>query len=253
MKHIVNDETGMFDQKCSLELWPEDPVTKEEVEKYNRNHDARGRFAATSGGSMSGAAGGEAVFDPNDVPLPPEDMAVNIPMAPEGQYAVTSGEAKALADYVGPEYAFINAYSRNASGPDKEHYEQKAKLIDSLIAKQPPLKGEEIVYRGMNPPKDLAKQLVKGAIIEDKGFMSTTVDREIAKNFGSTTITIRVPKGARMVKVQDYVSGTTAENERESILPRGTKLKITNVHQTAGGLFGMGKKLSIEARVILDE
>jgi hypothetical protein len=53
--------------------------------------------------------------------------------------------------------------------------------------------------------------------------------------------------------VQKYVSGTTAVNERELLLPRGTKLKITNVHQVSGGLFGMGKKLSIEARVITDE
>ena len=253
VKHVIQDETGMFDQNCTLELWPEDPVKKEDVEKYNQNHDARGRFSASTGGAAGGTAAAQD-FDPDDVPLPPEDMAVNIPMPPEeGLYSVSRGEAKALADYVGPEYAFINAYSRNPKGPDVEKYEAKAKLVDSLISKQPGLKGEEIVYRGMNPPKDLAKQLVKGAIIEDKGFMSTTIDRDIAKNFGSTTITIRVPKGAKMVKVQDYVAGTTANNEKESILPRGTKLKITNVHQTAGGLFGMGKKLSIEARVILDE
>jgi hypothetical protein len=83
--------------------------------------------------------------------------------------------------------------------------------------------------------------------------MSTTIDRDVAQNFGSTTLTIRVPKGAKAVMVQKYVSGTTAVNERELLLPRGTKLKITNVHQVSSGLFGLGKKTSIEARVILDE
>ncbi len=174
-----------------------------------------------------------------------------------GRYAnITAEERQAVADYVGPDYAFINSYSRFPNSGNKQDaafYEGKAKKLDSAIAKTPALKGEEIVYRGMNPPKDLAAQLVKGAVIEDKGFVSTTIDSNVAKNFGSTTMTIRVPKGAHMLKVQDYIAGTTADNERESILPRGTKIKITNVHQTAGGLFGMGKKISIEARVIIDE
>jgi hypothetical protein len=247
MKWVVNDEDGMFDEKCVLQLDSLIGVAKEDVEKYNQCHGAGGKFCSGStGGGGSGDQGSDD--DPGFPAAKPEEPA------PQGLYSVTTDEAKALASYVGPDYAFINAYSRNPnSGPDKEHYEKMAVKIDSLITKQPPLKGEEIVYRGMNPPKDLAKQLVKGAIIEDKGFMSTTIDQNVAKNFGSTTMTIRVPKGAQMVKVQDYIKGTTADNERESILPRGTKLKITNVHQTAGGLFGMGKKISIEARVIIDE
>jgi hypothetical protein len=247
-RKVIQDETGMFDQNCELTLFQDD------VKKYNQNHDARGRFAAsTGGGGGGGSATSPAMVDDDDDPGFPEEKPQAPQAMPSSEYEVTAQEAKALADYVGPEYAFINAYSRNASGPDKDYYESKAKLVDSLIAKQPGLKGEEIVYRGLNPPKDLANQLVKGAIIEDKGFMSTTIDRDVAKNFGSTTLTIRVPKGAKAVMVQKYVSGTTAVNEREMLLPRGTKLKITNVHQVSGGLFGMGKKLSIEARVITDE
>lgn len=247
---VIQDETGMFDQNCELTLFQDD------VKKYNQNHDARGRFAPSTGG----AAG------PGN--LPPEMMAVNIPMddddpgfpeakpeekKPVSVYDVTPEEAQALRDYVGPEFAFMNAYSRNPRGPDYEHYEAKSKQLDSLIAKQPPLKGEEIVYRGMRPPKELANQLVKGAIIQDPGFMSTSIDRERAKNFGDTVLTIRVPKGYHAVRVQDYIQGTVAENERELLLPRGTKLKITGVHQVSGGFLGMGKKLSIDARVVTDE
>jgi hypothetical protein len=191
-------------------------------------------------------------------------MAVNIPMdddpgfpeakpedkKPVSVYDVTPAEAEALREYVGPDYAFMNAYSRNASGPDKDFYEEKSKRLDSLIAKQPPLKGEEVVYRGMRPPKELEKQLVKDAVIVDKGFMSTTIDRDTANNFGTTIMTIRVPKGYHAVKVQDYLQGTVADNERELILPRGTKLKITHVREEKGGFLGRNKKTYIDARVI---
>jgi hypothetical protein len=65
-------------------------------------------------------------------------------------------------------------------------------------------------------------------------------------------MTIRVPKGYKALKIRDFVSTVASANEKEMLLPRGTKLKITNVHQTAGGLFGMGKKTSIEARVVTE-
>jgi hypothetical protein len=245
MKYVVNDETGMFDENCTLQLDSLSGIVKEDIEKYNQCHGPGGKFCS---GSTGGGGAGTSSEDPGFPEIKPEAPMSDL----ERLGTITADERQALADYVGPEYAFINAYSRNPSGPEKDYYEAKAKKVDSLIAKQVPLKGEEIVYRGMNPPKELAKQLVKGAIIEDKGFMSTTIDRDVAKNFGSTTMTIRVPKGYQAVKIQDYIKGTTADNERELLLPRGTKLKITNVHQTAGGLFGMGKKLSIEARVVTE-
>lgn len=205
-----------------------------ELNKYNTCHGPKGQFCGTGGGGGGiggGGGGGEAAQEYG------------------AQYG-TAEERRALADYVGPEFAFMNAYSRHPGGPDAEHYEAKSKKLDSLIAKQPPLKGEEIVYRGMNPPKEVAAQLVKGAIIQDNGFMSTTIDRDTAKNFGSTVMTIRVPKGKRALNVRDFIQSASSENEKELLLPRGTKLQITNVHQVSGGLFGMGKKMSIEARVV---
>jgi len=214
-----------------------------ELNKYNTCHGDNGRFCGSggSGGGGGGGGGGGSGGGGGAAAEPAQEYGA--------QYG-TAEERRALADYVGPEFAFMNAYSRHPGGPDAAHYEAKSKKLDSLIAKQPPLKGEEIVYRGMNPPKEVAAQLVKGAVIEDKGFMSTTIDRNTAKNFGGTVMTIRIPKGAKALKVQDFVDTVSSQNEKEMLLPRGTKLQITNVHQVSGGLFGMGKKMSIEARVV---
>ena len=215
-----------------------------ELNKYNTCHGPKGRFCGTGGGA--GVAG--AAFDDTDVPLPAPK-----PKEPEPETGLTMEEQRVLKEYVGPEFAFINAYSRQPAGgnaADKEMYLKKAEVLDSAFKHTPPLKGEEIVYRGFNPPKQMMDQLVKGAVIEDRGFMSTTIDRGVAKNFGSTVMTIRIPKGAKAINIRDYIKGTTADHEKEMLLPRGTKLQITHVRQEAGGFLGMGKKLSIEARVI---
>lgn len=213
---------------------------EDELNKYNTCHGPKGRFCSGgSGGGGGGGGGGGASAAPAQEEPPSQ--------------GVTAEEKKALQDYVGPEFAFINAYSRQPSGgnaADKEMYLKKAALIDKAFEHTPPLKGEEIVYRGFNPPKAMMEQLVKGAVIEDRGFMSTTIDRNVAKNFGSTVMTIRVPKGAKAINIREHIQGTTADHEKEMLLPRGTKLQITHVKQEAGGFLGMGKKLSIEARVV---
>lgn len=227
MPKVIQDETGMFDKNCELTLWPEDEV----LTKYNHNHGDHGRF--TSGGGAGGGGG-----------------AATMPAEGEGEGKYTREEQMALRDYAGAEFAFMNTYSRNPGGPGAEYYERKSRNLDKMIDKQAPLKGEEIVYRGLRPSKDMEKALVKDAILEDKGFMSTSKDREVAKNFGNYVMAIRVPKGTKALQVEDYIHTVAAKNEKELLLGRGTKLKITHVRQESGGLFGMGKKVYIEARVV---
>jgi hypothetical protein len=249
MKHIVNDETGMFDQKCSLELWPEDPVTKEHVEKYNQNHDARGRFASGSGGAAGGSATSPAMGEDDDPGFPDTVKPSNWE---EG--TVTLEEKHAVQTYVGADYAFINSYLRypdTGNPEDMEMYNRFAKHVESAIQKQPALKGEEIVYRGLRLNKEQKAQMLQpGATVIDKGFMSTSISRETAQSFGDTVLTIRVPKGQKALKVWDVVDTVTTRTEREILLPRNTMLKITRVREEKSGFLGMNKKTYVEARVV---
>jgi hypothetical protein len=239
MKHfVIQDETGMFDQKCSLELWPGDPVEKEDVEKYNHNHGPNGRFAPSTGGATA-HIGGTAT-------MPAEERTM--------ENGLTQTESLAVHEYQGADYAFINTWMRNPDNggnqQDKEFYLRKASNIERAIDKQPPLKGEEIVYRGIRTDKKTSAAFIKDAIIEDKAFMSTTADREVAKNFGNTVLTIRVPKGTKALKMQEILHNPSSEREKELLLQRGTKLKITHVRQESGGFLGMGAKTYIDARVV---
>jgi hypothetical protein len=159
MKHVIMDETGMFDEKCVLQLDSLLGVTKEDVEKYNQCHGPGGKFCSSGKGGGAGTADSEDPGFPETKPEEPKELSYL-----EQVNSVTKDEWRALADYVGPDYALINAYSRNPNGPDHAKYEDKAQKIDNIFNKMSPLKGEEIVYRGMNPPKDLAKQLVKGEL-----------------------------------------------------------------------------------------
>jgi hypothetical protein len=250
---VIQDETGMFDQNCELTLWPEDPVTKEHLEKYNQCHGDRGRFCSSGGGG--GGGGGSATmpaqeFDENDPGFPESDKG-------PGTVALAANEEMAVRTYQGTDYSFINTWMRNPDSggnqQDKDYYLRKADNIAKAIDKQPPLKGEEIVYRGLRTDKNSIKPFVKDAIIEDKAFMSTTTDREIAKNFGNTVLSIRVPKGTKALRMTDIIDNVSSRTESEMLLQRGTKLKITHVRQESGGFLGMGAKTYIDARVITDE
>lgn len=211
---------------------------EDELNKYNTCHGPKGRFCSGGGGGGRGGGGGGGG---------------GAASSSESQ-ALTADEKSAVATYQGADYAFINTWMRNPDNggnqQDKKFYLDKADKISKAIDKQAPLKGEEVVYRGIRTDKNTIKGFVKDAVLEDKAFMSTTTNREVAKNFGNTVISIRVPKGTRALKMTDIIDNTSSRNEAEMLLQRGTKIKITHVRQEKGGFLGMGAKTYIEARVI---
>jgi hypothetical protein len=96
----------------------------------------------------------------------------------------------------------------------------------------------------------MSDQLVKGAVIEDPAFMSTSLSRDVAKSFGNTVMTIRVPAGTKALKMFDVFHTTSTQAEKEILLQHDTKLEITHVRKETGGFLGMGAKTYIDARVV---
>jgi hypothetical protein len=101
------------------------------------------------------------------------------------------------------------------------------KSLDEAIAKSPPLSHPIACYRGMRG--HLAKQLIEataGDIVEDKGFVSTTLFPQYAyTGFAreapeKTVARIIIPAGIRAAYFSQ--DGT----EMELVLPRGTKFRI---------------------------
>ncbi len=227
------DHTGMLD-RSRAKPGQLDSLFASGVQKYNQNHGDNGRFTSGSGGGGGGGI--------EEEPFKRQDN-------------LNGDEYVAVRKYCSTEYVFLNSYLRNPNTEIPEKYQWMTQQMDSAIAKQPGLPAGTKLYRGFKysdafgnkKPEELV-----GAVITDKGFMSTSTAKEVAEKFGSARVSISVPEGYKGLDITKVKNTPAAKVEREIILPRGTKLQITSVSQTKGSLFGLGKKTDIEAKVVTD-
>lgn len=71
---------------------------------------------------------------------------------------------------------------------------------------------------------------VIGAVVEDKGFMSTSINAG-SRFSGNCVFQIKAPKGTRAVYMAEW---SKFRREYEVLLPRGTKLQIADVREIDG-------------------
>jgi len=127
--------------------------------------------------------------------------------------------------YSGSSYASINDDLRRGGEPD-----EVAQRLDKLFAsKDARFQQDSRVYRGMGYNDPIRKALVAGTLragdtFTDKGFVSTSVDADVARGFARnvqgkpTILRIRARKGRRGVHIQAF---SQHPDERETLLPRG--------------------------------
>ena len=231
------------------------------IKKFNQCHGPQGKFC--SGATGGGGGGGGASFANEEDKAPV--IVGDVVMAPQSSMAplqdkkfkkpenLTDDEYKALRMYGGTDYAVLNSYLRNKPDDMTDKYKWMTQSIDSAMSKQDPLKGQMKVYRGSEYSRLFGKKKpeeIIGAKITDKGFMSTSASSEVAERFGSARFTITLPPGMKALDMIKNTGTVAAKSEREWLLPRNTQIEITHVTQTKGGLFGMGKKTYIEAKVV---
>lgn len=106
---------------------------------------------------------------------------------------------------------------------------------------------DELVSRieyGEAPKDELERRLV-GKVFSDKAFVSTSESRSVAREFGSHTAEIHVSRssrGLRLAKIKPYQDSgdrysrneTLNRGEKELLLPRGSKFKITSARVRSG-------------------
>jgi hypothetical protein len=159
-----------------------------------------------------------------------------------GQFASTPGggelsdnERSSLKYYVGSGYTAINSYLRKG----KEIYQVGLDDIANLdaILGRASLQEAKVVYRGLDSERfdRTFGELKEGDIITDKGFVSTSEDKDVAKAFmmGSKeaggVAEIHVPKGYKAISVIEALSkggSGVYEAESEIILNRGSRFKV---------------------------
>jgi hypothetical protein len=171
---------------------------------------------------------------------------------------ISRDEIRSLNDYTADGYEKINGYLRGTqtnlweegSYYDRESRginENRVADIDKLIEEAPEFFGDKNLYRVFD--KSVTDTLEVGDVLTDKGFMSTTrVDitreegLEVLQNLQmirttSDTPSILLPSESKKGKglAVDYMKNavvdlfenvSTANNEREVLLPRNTSLKF---------------------------
>jgi len=181
-----------------------------------------------------------------------EDMAHATPMTSDDllsyvRRARTMGTKRAkmpnefevISDYLGPDFPQYQNVLRGNTVDDV--ITANIGKAQTLFEKLYPLDRPTILYRGIKndnyvPRKQYAnfiKSLKPGDVIEEVGFMSTTIDRNIAEGFSKDgfVVEITAPRGTPVVSplMGDDIMRTYLDPERELLMAPNTKLEITSI------------------------
>jgi hypothetical protein len=141
-----------------------------------------------------------------------------------------------IADYAGGGYDSVNNLLRQ--GPvDKGSLEDSMtadviySMDDAFSGGYQKLKKDTTIFRGMR----LTKPLSRGQTIQNKGFMSTSLETGIPRTFARPQsdnqtgylVRIRAKKGTKVVVPRGYGVGSPLESE--IIFNRGSKIKIKSI------------------------
>jgi phage gp29-like protein len=137
----------------------------------------------------------------------------------------------------------INRYTRENSfdinrglrdGAQLDWFNEKERKtisgMDDAMSRTPELKKDISVYRVTKTGKSIPKE---GSTFIDKGFVSTTFSsgsiKDVKKSLNQKdgkVISIKVPKGSKILPIQGKFGSREFHGENEGILNRGTKFKV---------------------------
>ncbi len=200
----------------------------------SKGSSSEGKASGSGGGSSSSSNyedySGKASYFEDDNPDVTYSNNVKTAAQKEAVRAYTSGNLN------GVNYTEMNNYlngKQSLSGEKKDEYDKSIKEIDSTITNK--LSKDVMVYRGTSIK---AENLPVGTEITNKGFTSTSTDKNIAKEFADfkegSVIKIRAKKGTKALFVGN--SSGSNFNEEELLFGRNTKIKI--VENGENGIIG---------------
>lgn len=182
------------------------------TEKYNRNHDAKGRFAPGGGGGGGGSGDLNELASVSELDSEWENVEANL----------TENEDYAIDQYSSDGYEGLQSSLRHGESLTSEE-KKIADGMDSVIGKT--ITTQPIAL--FRKADDLGINV--GDTFVDHGFVSTTTRYGIARDFEGVATTnaivysIRVPAGTKILPLN---GGSNWPEEREIVLPRNTKFRV---------------------------
>lgn len=158
----------------------------------------------------------------------------------------TEDEKKNIHYYQGEAYEAINGYlsGRITEHPDMDKIQAAVESIDGVMERSR-VPADTVVLRGvsMTDPARLAELTTVGSVIERKGYLSTSVNVEVAADFADYSswnkekakviMHIKVPAGSKAIHVCNNSNSLNCkydvDNERELLLPRNSKMVVRGV------------------------
>lgn len=143
----------------------------------------------------------------------------------------TSDKADFKKGIFKPAYQEINSSLRK-DGSVSESHKKTVEILDKTFQKASSLE-DFTVYRGVS--EDFANKLKSGTSFYDKGFVSTTSDKNIAGEFSGSKgvlMEISVPKGSKAISL---AKSSKHPEEKEILLNRNGKYKITGESKNESG------------------
>lgn len=117
---------------------------------------------------------------------------------------------------------------------------EQVRNMDSALEKLPKNTSGQTYYRGLSLDQEQARSLLSlvrdSKTWKDPGFSSYSADREEAEDFASSTggvPLVLITRSKRLANVEKYAPGEFSD-QRESILPRNTQLKVSKITQSGG-------------------
>ena len=158
--------------------------------------------------------------------------------------ALPEDQKEAIGTYMSYGFLFANEGLRNGSELDVDSAAMVVKVDAALASAGARLKQSVNLYRGMgndSPAYKLAAagKLGAGSIMSDDSYLSTTTLKSVAEGFvrtskGGAVIKIHAKKGAAALSVTSLAAH---HGERETLIPRGAKLRVRSVTPIDGGRF----------------
>lgn len=224
----------------------EGKAKREPVQKFNPNHDERGRFAPKNGGS---AGGGSAE--------PKMDAATAISQYQNYGYGAVNGGLRS-GNVEGTARDITDALDHAIKNAEPTKWDQTVHRADGTattaeiwertgLSAKLPRGGDFMDVWYDSDARNAITEAMVGQTFTDKAFMSTSKDWASAEAFATgnrytphgvdSIVHINVPKGTRVLDLGDdgFISGS---GEHEVILARGSSYKITAVtmNHAIGGL-----------------
>lgn len=150
----------------------------------------------------------------------------------------TADEQWAVDEYTNDGFQDLNDHLRNNT--DKRHWSMNQKLIqkelDTFLKDAPKFNGNVfrgIIFRSLSAGDTFLEKAREGAILQDRGYMSTSVDTNKVYDFaGGKQSSSEVPKIYMVIKSKTgvYLNGLSHNSlEKEVLFKRGSKFKVIKI------------------------